>query len=128
MMRLLMIATALLAALAVNAQDSPAEKPDYSRDTVLRAFYVPPIELGPRPQPRVQFKFGRIEFRALGMDWRVWYLPMAPLSGTRMGVTQEMPDPFKLTGVSLPGAPAHELPVESRQLRAELKRIRRITQ
>ena len=128
MIRLLAIATVLVAASAAMAEEPP-QKPDYSRDAVLKAFHVPYIELGPRPKPRVQFKFGAIEFRALGMDWRLLYLPMMmPLSGTRMGVTNQPPNPFELTGVALPGRPAHELEEQSRELRAELKRIKRITQ
>ena len=121
-----MTAVILLAAHAVNGEEP--QKPDYSRETVLKAFYIPPIELGPRPKPRVQFHFGAIEFRALGMDWRIIYLPiMLPLSGTRMGVTQTPPDPFELTGVSLPGEPPPEVISQSRELRAELKRIKRVT-
>ena len=126
MSRLLLIAFLLLAAQAVSGEEP--QKPDYSRDTVLEAFYVPHIELGPRPKSRVQFHFGAIEFRALGMDWRIIYLPiMLPLSGTRMGVTQTPPDPFELTRVALPNQPVPELLPQSRELRAELKRIKRVT-
>jgi hypothetical protein len=103
------------------------EKPDYSREGLRRTFSAHVIELGPKPKPRFQFKFGAIEFRALGMDWRISYLPVAPLSGTRMGVTQTPPDPFELTGVSIARAPAEEEIQMTAELRAELRRIKRIT-
>jgi hypothetical protein len=115
-------------AAAVFAVSMSADEPDFTREGLRKSFSAKVIELGPRPKPRVQFKFGAIEFRALGMDWRLFYLPMAmPLSGTRPGVTQEFPDPFALAGAVLPGAPAHEIEPESRELRAELRRIRRMT-
>ena len=56
MRRLAAVLALLLAAHAANAEEP--QKSDYSREAVLRAFYVPPIELGPRPKPRVQFHFG----------------------------------------------------------------------
>lgn len=126
MKNLLAVAIVVLATQAVNAQET--SKPDYSRDAMREAFYIPPIELGPRPKPRVQFKFGAIEFRALGMDWRIIYLPiMLPLSGTRLDVTQEPPNPFELTDTVLPGKPPIELNEPPREVRAELRRIRRAT-
>ena len=126
MRKLVALLVLVVTADVVSAGEPP--KPDYSQDAVLKAFYIPHIELGPRPEPRVKFRFGVIEFRALGMDWRLFYLPMAmPLSGTRMGVTQTPPDPFELTGVAFPNEPAPELEPQSRELRAELKRIRRVT-
>ena len=121
-MRILAAVAALVFAAAVNA-----EEPDYSRDNLRKTFSAKVIELGPRPKPRVQFKFGAIEFRALGMDWRISLLPVAPLSGTRPGVTQQLPDPFALTGAVMPGAPAHEIEETPREIRAELRRIRRVT-
>lgn len=121
-MRILAAVAVLLFAAALDA-----EEPDYSREGLRREFSARVIELGPRPKPRVQFKFGAIEFRALGMDWRISLLPVPPLSGTRMGVTQELPDPFALTGAAMPGAPAHEIEETPREIRAELRRIRRVT-
>lgn len=117
----------LLAAVLVATPMLAAEEPDYSREALRRQFSAHVIELGPKPKPRVQFKFGAIEFRALGMDWRIAYLPVMPLSGTRMGVTQQPPNPFELTGVAIAGTPAEELEPPSRELRAELRRIKRIT-
>lgn len=117
------LALVLLVTSAVFAD----EKPDYSRDGLRRTFSAHVIELGEKPKPRIQFKFGSIEFRALGMDWRILYLPVPPLSGTRLGVTQTPPDPFELTGVSIPGGQAYEVESTPRELRAELRRIKRIT-
>jgi hypothetical protein len=123
-MKTLAAVAAILFAFAIHA-----DEPDYSRDALRQTFSAKVIELGPKPKPRVQFKLGAIEFRALGMDWRLIYLPiMLPLSGTRPGVTQELPDPFALTGAVLPGAPAHEITDETpREIKAELRRIKRVT-
>ena len=126
-----MTRTALLAALLAAGPAlfaTEPQPPDYSRDALRRTFAMHVIELGPKPKPRVRFTFGAIEFRALGMDWRILYLPLAmPLSGTRTGVTQELPDPFALTNVALPGPRPYEIETAPRELKAELKRIERVT-
>ena len=114
------------AAVVLLTHALAADEPDYSREGLRRTFSAHVIELGPKPKPRVQFKFGSIEFRALGMDWRILYLPLPPLSGTRLGVTQEPPDPFALTGVTIGGTPLEEVQTTP-ELRAELRRIKRIT-
>jgi len=48
---------------------------------------------------RVHFHTGFIEFHAMGMDWRIFYLPiLAPLPGARLEDGAKIPNPFELTG------------------------------
>lgn len=119
---------AVLALSAICRADPPP--PDFSRPALQRVFSAHVIELGDKPKPRVQFRFGAIEFRALGMDWRVLYLPLAmPLSGTRPTTSSQPPDPFALTGLGLTGQALGDPQLsrrDQRELKAELKRIRRL--
>jgi hypothetical protein len=105
------------------------EPPDYSRQNLLRVFAPHEIELPPRPPGRVQWHIGYFDFRALGMDWRIGYLPIAaPLPGTRLNETAKPPDPFALTNTSIANAPPPIVFDDlSRETRAELRRVRRRT-
>src|SRR5437868_11726978 len=47
---------------------------------------------------RVHFHLGYFQFHALGMDWRIFYLPLAaPLPGARLEDAAKLPNPFELT-------------------------------
>lgn len=122
MKRLAVACIAAILAFSAAADDPPAPSPDYSRDSLLRL-----VSEAPEPPPRernVKHHFGAVEFRALGMDWRLFYLPVAmPLSGSGLRTSSSMPDPFELTGTvyATPAKPWRE----RRQLRAELRRINR---
>jgi len=109
----------LLASAAAFAEDD-AEK--------LKAFR----ELNPdRPATghAVQWHLGYVEFRALGMDWRIFYLPiMAPLPGSGMQNTGKLPNPFDLTQTPY----ASTMPPmfdqdRSRAVEREYQRIERLT-
>ena len=95
-------------ALAVMLIAAPAmadEVPDYSRDRLLSLFALRVEERHKLPPPRVQWHLGFVEFHALGMDWRVIYMPLlAPFAGTRMNETATLPDPFALTNTQLAGS------------------------
>jgi hypothetical protein len=111
--------------LFVTALTLPAfsQEVDYSREELNRVFAMRQIELGPRPAPKVRYGFGYIEFRALGMDWRLLYLPIAmPLSGTETDVTQTLPDPFALTGSHYATTP--QTWHTQRQVSREIRRIK----
>jgi hypothetical protein len=99
------------------------EKPDYSRDNLVRLFAQREIDLPPRPPARVQWHLGYLEFRALGMDWRVIYLPIvAPLSGTGLNEASRLPDPFALTNTSVAGARPF-VPEPSFAVKREMRRV-----
>ncbi|HKB80364.1 MAG TPA: hypothetical protein VKH35_11680 [Thermoanaerobaculia bacterium] len=90
----------LVAALCLLAGAALADEPqrtDYSEATLLRMF-APPLD-GQLPPGRVQWHSGWVEFRALHMNWRVFYLPLfAPLSSARLAAYSKIPNPFELTG------------------------------
>lgn len=113
-------AAVLLAAalMALPAAAQERARPDYSRDSLLRLFADEPVEA----DRAVTFHAGAVEFRALGSDWRFVYAPLlAPLSGSVPKTTREWPDPFQLTGTSLPGPPRI---VRPREIERELRGIR----
>src|SRR5215210_6382965 len=96
--------TLVFLAMAVSAA---AQEPriDVSRENLQK--FVASIPEPPPPRPRnVTFHAGAIEFRALGMRWRIAYLPiLPPLPGTRPTTTREWPDPFALTQTSIATTP-----------------------
>ena len=110
----------LLAAASLSAQETET-KPDYSKPTLQR--FVMSMPDAPPPRIRnVRFHVGAVEFGALGTRWRFNYLPiMTPLSGSRLGVTQEWPDPFSLSGT--PIATPKRAWRTQRQVNSELRRI-----
>jgi hypothetical protein len=109
----------LLTAAPLTAEEPPAV--DASREALQK--FVASIPEPPPPHPRnVTFHIGAIEFRALGARWRFNYLPiMLPLSGSRMGVTREWPDPFELSQASI--ATTSRSFTTRRAANAEMRRI-----
>ena len=75
----LTLAAALLFAGSIFAQDTPAPHQDYSRDALLRFVASNDIKMSPLPEHlkggRIQWHLGWMEFRGLGMEWRIVYLP-----------------------------------------------------
>lgn len=115
----------ILSAFSASAQeqtppaDEPA-KPDYSQPAMQR--FVASIPEPPKRPRNVIFHIGAVEFRALGSNWRFNYLPiMMPLSGSRLGVTNEWPDPFALTGTMI--ATPRRAWRTQRKIDAEMRRI-----
>lgn len=93
-MRALLAALSLVAVGAFAQEAAP--RPDYSRGALLRMFALQPPER--LPPGRVQWHLGYVEFRALGMSWRIIYLPIAaPLPGGRLEDGATIPNPFALT-------------------------------
>ena len=119
----LLAAAALLAALPALAQETPAAAPpDYSRENLVRLF-ARGEEEHKLPPPRVRWHIGYVEFRALGMDWRVMYLPIAmPLAGTRLDQTADLPNAFELTNTQIAGARPYPLE-RPRAVRREIRRV-----
>ena len=114
---------ALLITLATTAHAQTASQPDYSPDRLRQIFTT---EEAPKPERNVRLGFGVVEFRALGMEWRVSFLPLlAPLHGSVPATTKVLPDALSLMHVSIPGGP----PVVERDadMKREMRRIARIT-
>ena len=115
------LAVVLFAAATTTAfADDDAEK--------LKAFR----DLNPdRPATghAVQWHLGYVEFRALGMDWRIFYLPiMAPLPGSGFQNTGKLPNAFDLTQTpyasTMPPMFDHD---RSRAVEREYQRIEKLT-
>jgi len=113
-------ASCLLLALLLAA---PAMAQDYSKPTLMRILSNT-VEPPPRGH-RIQHRFGLVEFRALGMDWRVSYLPiMMPLAGSRMTTSKEWPDAFSLTNTPIASSPRTWR--DRRSIAREIRRIDRL--
>lgn len=128
-MRRLTLAILLLVATAAFAQEEQPPPPpppppaDYSKDALLQIFGTE-IEKE-NAERNFQHQFGAISFKALGMRWRIGYLPfLMPLPGSepwRPG--ERWPDPFRLTGTQLASPPRTWR--QMRDMSAELRRIER---
>lgn len=117
-------AFAVAAVLFALTNDAQEQRPDFSRDALRRTFSAHAIDLPERPGPRFRFRVGAVDFYAFGMDWRLFYLPIAmPLSGSTPGVSNQFPDPFVLTQTSIASPKRSWHTVRARN--AELRRIER---
>lgn len=109
---------------AAVALPAVAQQVDYSREELNRVFSMRQIDLPERPGPRVKYGFAYVDFRALGMNWHVVYLPIAmPLSGSQLKTTNEWPDPFALTGSHFATTP--QTWHTQRQVTREIRRIKK---
>jgi hypothetical protein len=118
-----LLITIVAGAARAQSATQPAA-PDYSPDHLRQILTTDDQE--PQPQRNVRIGFGVVEFRALGMDWRIGFLPfLAPLHGSVPGTTSVLPDAFSLNHVIFPGGlPEIERSADERR---ELRRIARIT-
>jgi hypothetical protein len=115
-MRVMMIAIVLFSTAVVAAE----ERPDYSRDSILRVLRAQSEE--EKKEPAIEYHVGSVSFNALGTEWNFAYLPiLPPLAGTRLGITNEWPNAFALTGVPL-ATPKRAWRTQ-RQVDAEMRRI-----
>ena len=110
-------AALLMIAGAAFAQETP--KPDYSKEAVQE--FVMRIEVE-EPEARPYDPFS-LPFNAFGTTWSL-SLPgvMMPLSGTQMGVTQQLPDPFSLSRTVIATGP-RAIARYRREVSRELKKI-----
>jgi hypothetical protein len=112
---LLFVTGGLAAQEASESNDSV--RPSYSRDSLLRMLHAQAEE--EKKEPAVKYHVGAVEF---GAHWRFNYLTMMPpLSGSRVGVTNEWPDPFSLSGTAI--ATPRRAWRTQREIDAELRRI-----
>ncbi|HUP44896.1 MAG TPA: hypothetical protein VM779_05225 [Thermoanaerobaculia bacterium] len=125
MRSLIFFTLAFLLAVTATAQQQQfrEERPDYSRDTLLRLFADAPEP--PETEPRFQHRFGMAELSAVGTRWRVGYLPFfLPLHGSMpWDHHQRWPDPFVLTGTEIASPPRTWR--DQRTMSSELRRIER---
>ncbi|MEA2414797.1 MAG: hypothetical protein QOI58_1454 [Thermoanaerobaculia bacterium] len=101
-MRAVWIAAVVVVATSAAAQElQPTPRPDYSRDALLHFVARNEIKMSPLPdhlQGRIQWHIGWLEFRGLGMQWRVVYLPIAvPLAGSGLNNVARIPNPLEMT-------------------------------
>ena len=116
----LLVAGAALAQETVDGRQTPP--PDYSREK-LREILSHTEEAPNRPG-NTEFTPGAVFFTALGMRWRINYLPFrAPLPGSVRYTTGYNVDPFALTGTEIAQTPRTF--AARRAINAEMKRIER---
>ncbi|HEV7425058.1 MAG TPA: hypothetical protein VGQ46_01730 [Thermoanaerobaculia bacterium] len=102
-MRAFFIGAAFCVAVTAAAQEPRlTPPPDYSRDALLHFVGRSDIKMSPLPdhlEPgRIRWHAGWFEFRGLGMQWRIVYLPIvAPLSGTGLRSVATVPNPLDMT-------------------------------
>lgn len=128
-MRSLAVAcAAFLVPFTILAQDpSTNTSPDYSRDALRHFAANSEIKMSPLPDHlppgRIQWHIGWMEFGALGMHWRVFYLPIAvPLAGSGLNNVAKIPNPLEMTGPRI--APALQLyPDRTAAVNREMKRV-----
>jgi hypothetical protein len=118
----------LLLTSAILAEDPPtAKKEDYSRDAMLRFVANNEIKMSPLPEHlppgRIQWHLGWMEFRGLGMKWRIFYLPIAiPLAGSALHDHARIPNALELTGTPVATGP-QLFPDPTSAVKREVKRV-----
>jgi len=110
-----------------------ADEPVQSTRTELLARCTPPLRRKQRdrmsplpdhlpPARRIHWHLGWMEIHALGMDWRIFYLPIAiPLAGTALHDIAKVPNALELTGTPFATAP-QLFPDRSTSVNREVKR------
>jgi len=90
-LRVALALVVVFASVALADQRDDAEK--------LKAFRDLNPDNRAASDRRVEFHLGYVEIHYLGMDWRIFYLPLlAPLPGARLEDAAKIPNPFELTG------------------------------
>jgi hypothetical protein len=126
----LTLAAALLFAGSIFGQDTPTPHQDYSRDALLRFVASNDIKMSPLPEHlkggRIQWHLGWMEFRGLGMEWRIVYLPIViPLAGSTLHDIAKVPNALELTGTPIAAGP-QLFPDRTAAVNRELKRVLKI--
>jgi hypothetical protein len=108
--RTVFIAAAFVVAVtsAVAQERQPTLQPDYSRDALLHFVARNDIKMSPLPDHlppgRIQWHLGWMEFRGLGMQWRIVYLPIVvPLAGSGLNNTGRVPNPIEMARTPVAG-------------------------
>lgn len=116
------ILTLLLLLVAATAQ--AGERPDYSRQGLLRLFSG--VTIRPSGERALQISYGVVEYRSpYGGGTNLKFSPLLlPLSGTELRTTQVLPDPFSLTRTQI--ATSKRAWRTQRTKNAEIRRIDRL--
>ena len=127
MIRSAALVLVIIAAASALATEQATDT-DYSRDGLRRALSISMSDLPPKPSSR-HFHFGYVEFRALGMDWRISYLPIAaPLPGSTPLDARKMPTAFALLRPTpSPTGPPMLDDERSFAARREFRRVQKMT-
>lgn len=100
MKQTLAVLVLLFAAAAANADELKTTAPDYSKPALMRITRDINVEKSDEFSAETP---GVIEVNRGSTRLRLAYLPiLAPLQGSYPRVTMEWPNPFALTGTSLP--------------------------
>jgi hypothetical protein len=133
---LFIAAGVVVIAITATAQQQQAPvQHDYSRDALLHFVARNDIKMSPLPDHlppgRIQWHFGWMQFRGLGMDWRVVYLPIAlPLAGSGLQNTGRVPNPIEMARTPVAGNTdvfAQRSASVNREMKRVLKLQRRAT-
>jgi len=106
---LFITAAVVVIAVTATAQERQAPvQPDYSRDALLHFVARNDIKMSPLPDHlppgRIEWHFGWMQFRGLGMNWRVVYLPIAlPLAGSGIQNVGRVPNPIEMARTPVAG-------------------------
>lgn len=108
MRSIVIVAAAFVAVTAIAQEQQPTPQPDYSREALFHFVARNDIEMSPLPDHlppgRIQWHFGWMEFRGLGMEWRVVYLPIAvPLAGSGLQNVARVPNPIEMAQIPVAG-------------------------
>jgi hypothetical protein len=106
----------------VTTVDGRQQPIDYSRDHLNRLF----VELPTPPEVEdIVITPGMAQFRALGLNFNLGYLPFfAPFPGSVPTTTNVWPDPFSLTRTSLATTPRSF--ARGQALNREIRRINKL--
>jgi hypothetical protein len=106
----------------VTTVDGRQQPIDYSRDHLNRLFVEMPT---PPAVEDIVITPGMAQFRALGLNFNLGYLPFfAPFPGSVPTTTNVWPDPFFLTHTSIATTPQSF--ARGRALSREIRRINRL--
>ncbi|MEK6371819.1 MAG: hypothetical protein AABO58_03910 [Acidobacteriota bacterium] len=122
MRRLAGFAVLTFMAAAALADDAP--RPDYSRDTLLS--FTREV-LRQREAERVEVDFGAIDVYHFGTHFKFLWLPfLAPLPGTKLNQTANLPDPFALTNTRIAGSMPYMDDGHQSAVNREIRRVLRL--
>jgi hypothetical protein len=121
------LAALLIASAALADEPVTTTQTDYSRNALLHFVANNEIRMSPLPAHlpparHIRWHLGWMEFHALGMDWRIFYLPIAiPMAGTALHDIAKVPNALDLTGTPFATGP-QLFPDRSASVNREVKR------